>query len=677
MPGPWTRASCTASTTGAPLARLRPHVLRALLLKEAREVLRDRRTLLLTLALPTIIYPVFIAGLGEISAAATLSLRARPISVVVAAEVPEDVRRALRAAERVTVRAGAPEEEVRAGLAEAGVGARPRPRGDHALVVYVDRSRDESSAAAERVNRAIARARDARLQARVAALGIPREDVEPLPAEQRNVSSGERMRSYMASRMLPFLLIVLSLVGATATAVDITAGERERGTLLTLLSTPVHAAEVAAAKLVTVAAVALASGLVNVVALALTLTSSLGQGAAEFSAGLDARLLLGTMAALLPTSLYGAALLLGLAALGKTTKEAQASTAPALFLALGLSAVSIVPGVRANLMLDALPVAGPALLMRDLVMGDATLGQGLAVLISSALTLWLMVAFAARVLMSEPMLSAHLSASAVLRELGGDRRPTPLTAALVASLLLGVVVYAGPALQGADLPLGLLGTLALLAACPLLLLRGLGLLSGPLLGFGRRPDGGALAAAVLWGLALLLPLSAGTRALVRLMGMDEAAEALEEALRALMEGQQHGGMALLLVGLAPGFLEEVAFRGALQGVLLRVTTPGRAVLAQAVAFGLAHLSVIRFPGTFAVGLLLGALRWRSGSIWPGVLMHSLHNGLATALVVLGVAAEGGDDELPAALLGGCVAALVAGGWLLQRVRPPVSDVGRT
>jgi sodium transport system permease protein len=625
-----------------------------------------------------VVYPVLIAGMTELTAAATLSLKARTAVVAVSGDLPPDVVKALAAAPRMKmVTSSDAETAVREHEVNVALLVKPAasPKGDPTLVVLLDAAEDESRTAAERVEDAIKTVRDARLTQRLEKLGVEEEYIHPLPLQRRNTSTRDRMSAYAASRMLPFLLIVLSLTGATATAVDITAGERERGTLLTLMATPVRAAEVAAAKLITVATVAMFAGLANLLALSLTLASVFSRASDnQFNFSPDARFVLGAVLALIPTALYGAALLLGLAALGKTTKEAQSSTAPALFLALGLAAITVAPGVKANLMLNSLPITGPALLMRDLIMGEATATQVLTVLCASGVALWIMVAFAARVLMSEPMLSAHLSTTAVIREMGGDRRPTTLTASMLAGLLLACTVYAGPALQSRNFALGLLATQVLFVVLTFGLLRLLRLDVVGLTGL-RAPPLNALLAALLLGVSVIVPISLAEHWLVQVTGMQQALEDLQQGMKGLLHLDMGYARSVALVGVLPGLMEELAFRGALMGVLLKVTTPRRALWIQAAVFALAHLSAIRFPPTLALGLLLGLLRLRSGSVVPGMLMHGVHNSLIAVLMVLqGEFSDGaGDvelaelDEKP--MLAAVAAALCMGAWMLYRTRP--------
>ena len=82
------------------------------------------------------------------------------------------------------------------------------------------------------------------------------------------------------------------------------------------------------------------------------------------------------------------------------------------------------------------------------------------------------------------------------------------------------------------------------------------------------------------------------------------------------------------------FCEEVFFRGFVFAGLLRGMPVGWAIVLSALIFAVAHGD----PGSFAVlliiGLALAFLRWRTKSLWPGILLHTLNNGVAALAIVL-------------------------------------------
>jgi membrane protease YdiL (CAAX protease family) len=105
-------------------------------------------------------------------------------------------------------------------------------------------------------------------------------------------------------------------------------------------------------------------------------------------------------------------------------------------------------------------------------------------------------------------------------------------------------------------------------------------------------------------------------------------QAFGEAFTTL--GQTPGSAALLFLGaaVAPGIAEELLFRGLVLQSIKRHLSTKWAVLISSAVFAAYHLNLQQLPTAFVIGLALGALAIRSGSVVPGMLLHMLHNGLA-------------------------------------------------
>lgn len=89
------------------------------------------------------------------------------------------------------------------------------------------------------------------------------------------------------------------------------------------------------------------------------------------------------------------------------------------------------------------------------------------------------------------------------------------------------------------------------------------------------------------------------------------------------------GVPVLILSLSvqPAIFEELAFRGIIQTTLKRFTGPKEALFIASVGFAILHFSLVTFPALFLMGLLLGWLRDRSGSLYPSMLLHFIHNTL--------------------------------------------------
>lgn len=92
-------------------------------------------------------------------------------------------------------------------------------------------------------------------------------------------------------------------------------------------------------------------------------------------------------------------------------------------------------------------------------------------------------------------------------------------------------------------------------------------------------------------------------------------------------------LAILGIGLAVPFFEELIFRGWLYKSLELTITPAVAVLVTSLLFTLTHVQYNAYilSALFVLALILGMMRHRSGSIWPGVLIHCLNNTIATLI----------------------------------------------
>jgi ABC-2 type transport system permease protein/sodium transport system permease protein len=180
------------------------------------------------------------------------------------------------------------------------------------------------------------------------------------------------------------------------------------------------------------------------------------------------------------------------------------------------------------------------------------------------------------------------------------------------------------------------------------------------------PGWSACAAGLLLGLCLW-PLAHEVSAVLRLAGFGTLPrEQLEQVSRTLERWRGEPVVYYLLrlsilAGLAP-LLEELFFRGYLFGALARAARPWTAILTSAVLFGVFHLfmsfgvAIERFPPTALMGVVLGWVRWRSGSTWPGVILHVTHNGVIGLLAYYQPQLESagvirpGVEDLPAAVL---------------------------
>lgn len=129
---------------------------------------------------------------------------------------------------------------------------------------------------------------------------------------------------------------------------------------------------------------------------------------------------------------------------------------------------------------------------------------------------------------------------------------------------------------------------------------------------------GVLVWTVLGVLALLPVVMAWAWAIDRTVGLPSFRDPLSS-------------VGVLGVVLGAPIAEEVLFRGYGLARIRELGGERRALLLTALMFALAHGSWVKLPGTLAIGLFLGWLVLRTGSLWPAFLGHFTNNGAALVL----------------------------------------------
>jgi len=615
--------------------------------KELRETLRDRRTLLMMVVVPVLLYPVLLITMEQLLLFGMRNLESEPAVVAIVGEMPPGLEAVLAAdsALRVVEIQGDPEAALRADsvAAVALVGAEAEVDGTRQVTVLFDAASDRSNRGQAELRGALATWQDSLLAARLIERGLPPSFATPLAVADSSVARPTEVGGYALGRILPLLLVVITLLGAFYPAIDLAAGEKERGTLETLLTAPVPARDIVAGKFVTVALIGVIAAGLNLGSMILTfqtgalqLTAALGL---EVSLPLSAVIVI--FLTLIPLAVLFGALFLGIAVGSSSFKEAQNALTPVYMAVLVPAMLPAFPGIDFGPLLAVLPVAGVSFLFRDLMTGQASLGLGALVLTSTTLYAVAALAFAARAFGSERVLFGGGEESEV-REGGVVERwrkrlqrggvPDQPAAVLFVAFVAVFFFWGGIQLQIRLGEQGLFAAEWLLLFMPAVAFVFLGGYSPARTLSLRRPG----ARSVAGGLILI----AGAMPLVWVLGWLqsfvlpipwELLEGLEQLVTA--ESATRLVWLLLLLAVTPAICEEIVFRGVLLGGT-RTLEPWRMIVLNGVVFGAFHLSfetVIRFLPTATLGMVMAWAVWRTGSIWIGALMHLVNNGTIVLL----------------------------------------------
>jgi sodium transport system permease protein len=343
----------------------------AIFVKEMREGLRDRRTLIAAVVLPAVIMPVVVLAMPALAKRQETALLQRPARIAVeggdasglaAAGFDEHVFSLVSTpAPRDALRRG----EIDAVLLDAGMPGPPRY-----VVVLYDQTRAASRAAVEKVTRTAAKLALRDLQAAARARGLDPEQVIPVVLEPRAVVASNPLGGGVLAVALPFFLAVWLLLGGQYAALDVGVGEYERGSLDALLVSPPSRAAIVTGKFLAVLVPALFAALVMVASSVASASAGArflpDQPAAGLSLSMAGRLLVVGIA--LGALLSSVQLLLSLGS--RTLREAQqAFTGLYLIVALPIMLVPLLGEWDDRPWLPLVPVVNAGLAYRDILSG--------------------------------------------------------------------------------------------------------------------------------------------------------------------------------------------------------------------------------------------------------------------------------------------------------------------
>jgi|SRR5579883_2898255 len=381
---------------------MRWSVVRLITFRETRDLLRDRRTVLLILVLPAVLYPFF--GLAAFLFAKTITEQQTVVGVVRGDQLPAGTARPggeppyppLLVDGRLVEPADEPETDygpIRVEPLTRDPDEALRERAvDVALVVpdgfaadleagrkptlkVMDRDGDErSKLAARRLTEIVRRWREKVREVKFTRAGLPKDfDAvfvleDPQSKKPRAKKAADEIRDSFA-RVFPFILMMWLIAGAIQPAVDLTAGEKERGTMETLLISPAERTEVVAGKFLATTAFAFASVVWNVVWLT---AGALGIQAVLGFPVLNLPGLIGCVALGVPLAMLFSAVCLALGVFARSTKEGQYYLMPLILFAMPLAFWSMMPGAELSPGKALIPVTGAMLLQQKFlaVTGD-------------------------------------------------------------------------------------------------------------------------------------------------------------------------------------------------------------------------------------------------------------------------------------------------------------------
>tara|TARA_R110000868_G_scaffold157723_6_gene385148 strand:- start:262 stop:1455 length:1194 start_codon:yes stop_codon:yes gene_type:complete len=378
--------------------------------KELKELLRDRKTLFFMIALPLIIFPLIFGGIAFMTKQAIEKAESKVLKyALVGEQFAPDISEQLQQPDKFSRIEVAKDADYSQLIRNETV--------DFVLVIPDNYSADVLSAGQstiklylndaglnlvyQRVSEITKQQSTLFQQGAFDKLGLTTVQqqalIEPIVLEKVNTADSRENWGEKIGGMLPYLLFILCLQGAMSPATDIGAGEKERGTLETLLISPIDRNKIVMGKFLTIAFAGSMTALITVASMAgwgLVLSQGMAlQFVADFMGQIGVIDFVLIFLMLVPVVAIFAAVLLSISIYAKSFKEAQSYMVPLVFLVIVPVILALLPGVELKGGWAWVPLTNVALAMKELIKGTMDYFQLIAIFGSTVVIAGAVLAF--------------------------------------------------------------------------------------------------------------------------------------------------------------------------------------------------------------------------------------------------------------------------------------------
>ena len=520
---------------------------------------------------------------------------------------------------------------------------------EEALVVLSNQRWERSQLAVQTLNRQITEWHSKWLRSKLIMSELGPSVLNPPLVQHLDASDADMKRAVVWSKILPFILLVWALTGAFYPAIDLCAGEKERGTLETLLCSPARRREIVWGKLLTVMCFSIGTALLNLASMhttaSIVMSQFSGLGTGDMFAALGPLPIhsMGWLILLvIPISAMFSALALAVACLARSTKEGQYYLMPLLLVGMPLVMLPMIPGVVLSAGTSIVPVTGAVLMSRALMDGEYmhALLHLPTVATVTILCCLLAVRWAVRQFESESVMfrdSERANLSQWVQNVWRQRADTPTpNESILCGLLILVCLFFGRLSLG-GLPLNWQSIVQSTLVIQIGMILTPALIMAALLTRSIRtslrltfPNASEMAVAFLLAISLHPSYAAFASMVGAEYKLGEQTIDMLSQFDSILAATPIWSV-LLVLALLPAVCEELVFRGFVFAGLLRNGGHVRAILLSSLLFGLSHGVLQQTITASTIGLLLGWLAYRTGGVACTIVFHCVHNSLSMLL----------------------------------------------
>jgi sodium transport system permease protein len=381
------------------------------------EAIRDRRTIISTIIIPIVIFPLIFVAFGglvssRVKTAQTEQSRIAVIGTENAPELVGNIRKSplFEIADGKDFQKRIEEKQLRAALEIPSEFA--RATGTNApptAIIYYHAGEFRSQVALRNLQKILRDYRDEMVAKTLTSNGVSQSALTPFEVKEQNAAPPMKVTGNLLGGLIPYMIIFLTFVGCMAPALDVTVGEKERGTMETILASPIGRTDLVLGKFFVVVTISSVTTVMALLSNALTvlvptlIARDLSKSAAvPFDISFIG--VIGIFIMVAPLAVTFAAGQIAIATCAGNYREAQSYISPLMIVALLPALAALLPGFDINFKLAWIPILNVCLVSREILGGAFHFGLIAIVFISSCLYASIALAAAMRVFKSETVL---------------------------------------------------------------------------------------------------------------------------------------------------------------------------------------------------------------------------------------------------------------------------------
>jgi len=354
--------------------------IRLIFVKELVGTIRDRRTIIAMIIIPLIFYPLLFVGIGYFNKLGSIKSEEATSNIVIyGGKFAPQLVKYLQDNEKIEI--FNIKDDSSSKLENGDVQAvleipsdfkyKIEQGGAGVLILKYDATEAKSRIAQKRVNQIIEKYKGEIVLQRLSHLGLKEEFLTPLILQEENIATAEKIAGSFLAVLLPYLIIILLFVGAMHTAVDLTAGEKERGTIATLLVSQINRLEIVLGKCFAVMFISFTSMVLGLLGLTLAFLSgaSIAGGIEGAKFGISINTIFLLFLVLFPLVGLASAVLVMVGIFARNIREASNYITPIYMLTIFLGIISISQGIELTGKMFLVPVLNSSFVFKELLMG--------------------------------------------------------------------------------------------------------------------------------------------------------------------------------------------------------------------------------------------------------------------------------------------------------------------